>query len=212
MHLLKKLWVFPALRVFEAMETSGTTDLRNPETPRQSARWSSQVSTNLFEGNHFELKFTVIEKLWQCHQYIFYSTPALLEWLHQLGCVGLIPFSNFYRLLTLFDVSVMVMFDEWEDRSMCLGPIFFPQQGPHQVFKNPTLFPGQWLVKQGSARASGRQGCIIWAEFVQTRVVHFVAWVKNPNDQSLWRTNWTQIWPNDATLHPMSCCAAWGNS
>ena len=147
---------FPALRVFEAMETSGTTDLRNPETPRQSARWSSQVSTNLFEGNHFELKFTVIEKLWQCHQYFCYSTPALLEWLHQLGCVGLIPFSSFYRLLTLFDVSVMVMFDECEDRSMCLGPIFFSQQGPHQVFKNPTLFPGQWLVKQGSARAYGR--------------------------------------------------------
>ena len=51
--------------------------------------------------------------------------------------------------------------------------------------------------------ASGRLGCIIWAEFVLTRVGCSEAteniWFTT-NDQFYSRKNWFQTWPSDAAL------------
>ena len=55
--------------------------------------------------------------------------------------------------------------------------------------------------------ASGRLGCIIWAEFVLTRVGCSEAteniWFTT-NDQFYSRKKLFQTWPNDATLSPVS--------
>ena len=71
-----------------------------------------------------------------------------------------------------------------------------------------------WLLRQmplwgisGRARANGRQGCVIWAEFVQTRVGYCVAYpifFWRSKDQFLFRKNRTQTWPNDSTLPHVS--------